>query len=124
MPRRRIKTVFKSVTSRLQTSKSQAASISLPQASVQKSLSPEERKRRAVSGAAGAGELGAGGGAMTALDRDLLNQMRQVSLADKEAHTRLIDWTADECSRAASPVDDDPGRCERRAPDTATRKAD
>jgi hypothetical protein len=25
-----------------------------------------------------------------ALDRDLLNQLRQVSLADKEAHTRLV----------------------------------
>lgn len=27
---------------------------------------------------------------MSALDRDLLSQMRQVSLADKEAHTRLV----------------------------------
>jgi hypothetical protein len=25
-----------------------------------------------------------------ALDRDLLNQLRQVSLADKDAHTRLV----------------------------------
>lgn len=27
---------------------------------------------------------------MEALEHDLLNQMRQVSLADKEAHTRLV----------------------------------
>lgn len=28
--------------------------------------------------------------ALEALELDLLNQMRQVSLADKEAHTRLV----------------------------------
>ena len=75
--------------SRLRSSKSKAASTLPRPVSGPRSLSPEDREQRAKT----AQELLSNPlllEAVGALEADIVNQIKSVSLADKEGHTRLV----------------------------------
>ncbi len=80
---------IKTLLSRLPSLKSNPASTWPRPASVQRSLSPEDRIRRAEQ----AQELLSSSLLREAVyteEMNILNQMRQCSLSDKESHTRLV----------------------------------
>lgn len=81
--------MLKRVISRLLNWNSTRAWTWQKQVSEQRLLSPEERKSRGVT-AQQLLENPVLIQALEGLEADLLNQMRQVSLSDRDAHTRLV----------------------------------
>lgn len=82
-------TAISNVLSKLRSWKSKAASIWRPPASVQRSLSAEERVRKSAE----AEQLLSNPllrEAFNSLEADILRQMYAVRLDDKEGHTRLV----------------------------------